>query len=97
VGQRKITILEPAVHAVAQVSFFIEGQGLPKTAKKFVDEAFAFFDTLSESTVTYRPCRFAPWQALNYRCVAFKKYTIAYLELSDEVIICEFVASKLLK
>ena len=96
-GERKITILEPAVQAVAQVSFFIEGQGLSKTAKKFVDEAFAFFDTLGESIVRYRPCRFAPWQELNYRCAVFKKYTVAYLELSDEVIICEFVASKMLK
>lgn len=96
-GQRKVRILEPAIHAVAEISFFIEGKGMPKTAKKFVDDAFAFFDSLGTTIISHRTCTFAPWQALNYQCVAFKKYTVAYLQLSDEVVICEFVASKLLK
>jgi hypothetical protein len=47
-GQRKVTILEPAVEEVARIALFIESEGLPKTAKKFVDEAFAFFASLSD-------------------------------------------------
>ncbi|HUB60704.1 MAG TPA: hypothetical protein VL978_08380 [Puia sp.] len=35
-GKRKVTILEPAVEEVARIALFIEGEGLPKTAKKFV-------------------------------------------------------------
>ena len=42
-GKRKVTILEPAVEEVARVALHIEGEGLPKTAKQFVGEAFAFF------------------------------------------------------
>jgi hypothetical protein len=42
-GKRKVTILEPALEKVARVALFIEGEGLPKTAKKFVHDAFAFF------------------------------------------------------
>ena len=41
-GKRKVTILEPAVEEVARIALFIEGEGLPKTAKKFVDDAFDF-------------------------------------------------------
>jgi hypothetical protein len=33
-GKRKVSILEPAATAVAEIAFFIEGEGLPKTAKK---------------------------------------------------------------
>jgi len=36
-GKRKVSILEPAATAVAEIAFFIESKGLPKTAKKFVD------------------------------------------------------------
>ena len=45
-GKRKVTILEPAVEAVSKVAFFIEGKGLPETAKRFVDNAFEFFESL---------------------------------------------------
>ncbi len=46
-GQRKVTILEPAVEEVARIALFIESEGLPKTAKKFVVDSFAFFASLS--------------------------------------------------
>lgn len=44
-GKRKVTILEAVAVAVAEASWFIESKGLPDSAKKFVDEAFAFFET----------------------------------------------------
>ena len=37
-GKRKVTILESAATAVAEIALFIVGKGLPQTAKKFVDE-----------------------------------------------------------
>lgn len=46
-GKRKVTILDADVNVVAQVSFFIEGKGLTQTAKRFVDDAFSFFDLSS--------------------------------------------------
>jgi plasmid stabilization system protein ParE len=54
-GQRKVTILEPAVEEVARIALYIESEGLPKTAKKFVDEAFAFFASLSDERFIHRP------------------------------------------
>jgi hypothetical protein len=97
-GKRKVTILESAVIAVAEVSFFIESKGLPATAKKFVDEAFAFFESLSDERFVHRPCSYKAWSDMNYRCAMFrKKYAVAYMNLEKEIIICEFVSMKLLK
>jgi plasmid stabilization system protein ParE len=97
-GQRKITILEPAVEEVARISLYLEGEGLPKAAKKFVDDAFAFFETLSDERATHRPCKHPAWKALNMRCVNFrKKYIISYLDNKTEIIICEFALQKLVK
>jgi len=42
--RRKVSILEPAATAVAEIAWFIESKGMPQTAKKFVDEAFLFFE-----------------------------------------------------
>jgi hypothetical protein len=35
-GKRKVTILEPAVEEVARISLYLEGEGLPKTAKNLL-------------------------------------------------------------
>ena len=95
--KRKVSILEPAASAVAEIAYFIESKGLPQTAKKFVDEVFAFFDKLSDDVLVHKLCTYEEWRALNYRCVPYnKKYTIAYLSMKKEIIICEFVASKLI-
>jgi plasmid stabilization system protein ParE len=97
-GKRKITILEPAVEEVARISLYLEGEGLPKAAKKFVDDAFAFFETLSDERAIHRPCRYPAWKVLNMRCVNFrKKYIISYLDNKTEIIICEFALQKLVK
>ncbi len=97
-GKRKINILQEAATAVAEISFFIESKGMPETAKKFVDEVFEFFETISIDTATHKACAYHPWKNLGYRCVHYKKkYVIAYLNLKNEIIICDFVNAKLLK
>ncbi|WP_394801110.1 type II toxin-antitoxin system RelE/ParE family toxin [Niabella ginsengisoli] len=97
-GKRKVSILDAAVDTIAEIALFIESEGMPATAKKFVDEVFSFFKTLSDDRILYKPCRFKKWQHLNYRCVTYKrKYIIAYLSHKNEIVICDFVSSKLLK
>ena len=96
-GKRKVSILEPAATAVAEVAFFIESKVLPETAKKFVAEAFDFFAKLSDERIEYRSCSYERWKKLDYRCVTYKKkYVVAFLSLKTEIIICEFVSAKLL-
>jgi hypothetical protein len=57
-GKRKVKILEPAATAVAEVAWFIESKGLPETAKKFVDDTFAFFERLSNDQIEHKPCSY---------------------------------------
>jgi hypothetical protein len=96
-AQREVSILDKAVEEVANVAYFIEGKGLPATAKKFVDSAFLFFEKLGKSPVTHKPCSFTAWKELNYRCVPFrKKFMVAYLDMEDEIIICDFALQKML-
>lgn len=96
-GKRKVTILEPAVIALAEVAWFIENKGLPLTAKRFVEEAFRFFETLADERREHKPCSYPKWRSLEYRCVSYKKkYVIAYLSQLTEIVICDFVAAKLL-
>ena len=96
-GKRKVSILEPAATAVAEVAWFIEGVGMPQTAKKFVDDAFLFFDKLSDDQFIHKPCNYSRWKTLGYRCVPYKKkYVVAYLSHEKEIIICDFVSAKLL-
>ena len=97
-GKRKVSILEPAAEAVADIALFIESKGMPQTAKKFVDEAFGFFEQLSDDRVVHKPCSYSNvWRYLDYRCITYKKYVVAYLSQPNEIIICDFVISKLLK
>ena len=96
-GKRKVSILEPAVTAVAEIALFIESEGLPQTAKKFVDDAFLFFAKLSDERIEHKPCSYKRWKDLDYRCVPYKKkYVVAYLSQEKEIVICDFVAAKLL-
>jgi plasmid stabilization system protein ParE len=52
-GELKVTILDKAAAEVASIAFYIETKGLPATAKKFVDEAFHFFEKLGDIHPTH--------------------------------------------
>lgn len=97
-GKRKVSILQEAATSVAEISYFIEGKGMPLIAKKFVDGVFEFFAAISIDTADHRVCRYTRWKDLGYKCVNYnKKYVVAYLSLKNEIIICDFVVAKLLK
>ncbi len=79
-GQKESKYSWPAATAVAEIALFIEGKGLPQTAKKFTDEAFEFFAKLSDERIEHKPCTYNQWKNLNYRCVPYKKkYIVACL------------------
>jgi hypothetical protein len=68
-GKRKVSILEPAATALAEIAWFIENKGFPETAKKFVDETFEFFIKLSDERIEHKPCVYPKWRIRHYRCV----------------------------
>lgn len=96
-AQREVTILDKAAREVAYIAYFIETKGLPETSKKFVDNAFSFFNRLRDSRIKHKPCSFYIWKEEGYRCANFrKKYVVAYLDLENEVVICDFAPHKIL-
>ena len=59
---------------------------------------FVFFENLADERIEHKPCHYNNvWKYLDYRCVTYKKYVVAYLSQANEIIICDFVFAKILK
>ncbi|WP_366914023.1 type II toxin-antitoxin system RelE/ParE family toxin [Niabella sp.] len=94
---REVRILETAASTIAEIAYFIESKGLPQTAKKFVNDIFSFIEKLADKRIVHKPCKYERWTDLNYRCVSYKKkYVIAYLNHTSEIVICDIVSFKML-
>lgn len=96
-GLRKVTIRESAAESIAAIAWYLESEGLLATAEKFADDAFDFIALLGDDRKRYRSCRDPQRAILGYKCIPYKKkYTIVFIELEDEIIVCEFVISKMI-
>jgi len=96
-GLRKVTVKESAATNIAEISWYIESEGLIATAEKFTDDVYDFIIQLGDSRKSYRVCREPARNLMGYKCVSFrKKYTIVFIEFENEIIICEFIPSKLI-
>jgi hypothetical protein len=96
-GSRKVTVKESAAEGIAAVAWFIESKGLIVTAEKFTDNLYDYFVKLADERKSYAVCRDPERADLGYKCVPYKKkYTIVFIETDDELIICEFISSKMI-
>lgn len=96
-GLRKITIKQSVAENIAAIAWYIESKGLVVTAEKFADQVYDYFNKLADTRKSYATCRDAKRASLGYKCITYKKkYTIAFIESESEIIICEFVSSKLI-
>ena len=94
-GLRKVTVRESAAENIAAISWYLEGEGLLATAEKFTDDAYDFIARLGDERKRYRTCRDPERDLMGYKCIPFKKkYTIVFIELETEIIICEFILSR---
>ncbi|MGF7079342.1 hypothetical protein [Mucilaginibacter sp. UYCu711] len=94
-GFRKVAIKESAAESIAGISWYLESEGLLATAEKFADDAYDFLSKLGDNRKGYRPCRDPERDLLGYKCIPYrKKYTIVFIELDTEIIVCEFILSK---
>jgi hypothetical protein len=67
-----------------------------KTAEKFSDDAYDFLFTLSKTIKSYPTCKEPIGATLGYKCIPYKKkFTIVFIETALEIIVCEFIPSKL--
>jgi len=94
-GFRKITVRQSAAESIAAISLYLESEGLLATAEKFTDDAYDFIERLADSRKSYRVCRDPSRDLMGYKCIPYKKkYTIVFVELKNEIIVCEFILSK---
>lgn len=94
-GFRKISVRESAAESIAEISWYLESEGLLATAERFTDEAYDFILKLGDSRKGYRDCREPIRNAMGFKCIPYKKkYTIVFIELEAEIIVCEFILSK---
>jgi hypothetical protein len=94
-GFRKVIVRQSAVESIAEISWYLESEGLLATAEKFTDDAYNFIAKLADIRKGYRPCRDPERNILGFKCIPYKKkYTIVFIELNTEIIICEFILSK---
>jgi plasmid stabilization system protein ParE len=95
VGVRTVVVKQSAAESIAEISWYLESEGLLATAEKFTDDAYNFIEKLGDSRKGYRTCREPIREALGFKCIPYKKkYTIVFIELDAEIIICEFILSK---
>jgi plasmid stabilization system protein ParE len=96
-GQRKIIIKQAAAENIAAIAWFIESKGLLATADKFTDDIYDHFIRMADTRKSYPVCREQARAAMGYKCAPYKKkYTIVFIESETELILCEFISSKLI-
>jgi hypothetical protein len=95
-GQRKITIQTEVAEDIADIAYFIESKGLPETAIKFIKSVMNFIRNLDFDKIEFAICRDLERAELGLKCLPYnKKYTIVFYQLTDELIITEFIAAKM--
>ncbi|MBK9382671.1 MAG: hypothetical protein IPN39_15275 [Chitinophagaceae bacterium] len=96
-GSRKIRIEPAAAENIAAIALYIESKGLLATAEKFADNVYDYIIKMADARKSYHLCKEPVRLALGYKCLPYKKkYTIVFIESADELIICEFISSKLI-
>lgn len=95
-GRRKVSVKQSAADSIAEIAWFIESKGMVKTAEIFSEGVYDFIEKLSKSIRSYSNCKEPGRAQLGYKCVPYKKFTIVFIETNTEIIICEFLPSKLI-
>jgi hypothetical protein len=96
-GRRKIIVKQTAAENISAIAWYIESKGLIATANKFVDGVYDYLTKMADKRRSYPICREPERAQLGYKCIPYKKkYTIVFIESDTELIICEFVSSKLI-
>src|SRR6267378_4277976 len=96
-GDRKIVVKQSVAESIAAIAWFIESKGMIATAEKFSNQVYDYFNKPGNTTKSYALCRDPQRSTLKYKCVPYKKkYTIVFIESETELIICEFISSRLI-
>jgi hypothetical protein len=97
VGKRKIKVKQSAADSIAKIAWFIESKGMLHTAEKFSESAYDFFERFSDERMVHKICSDEKRRIVGLKCIPYKKkYTVVFLETDMEVIITEFIPTKLI-
>lgn len=97
-GSRKVIVKQTAADNIAAIAWYIESKGMIATAEKFADNVYDYFIKLADTRKAYALCRERQRAVLGFKCIPYKKsYTIVFIETEQQIIICEFVSSKLIR
>ncbi len=96
-GRRKVIVKRSAAESIASVAWYIESKGMLATAEKFTDNVYDFIESLSDERKSFAYCREPQRLLLGNKCVSYRnKYTVVFFETEEEIIIIEFIPSKLI-
>ncbi len=96
-GSRKVVVRESVAQNIAAIAWYIESKGLVATAERFSDDVYDYFLKLADTRKSYALCKEPARASLGYKCIPFrKKYTVVLIESDKEIIISEFISSKLI-
>lgn len=96
-GSRKIIVKQSVAESIAAIAWYIESKRLLATAEKFADQVYDHFNKLADKKKSYAICRDPKRASLGYKCIPYKKkYTIVFIESENEIMVCEFISSKLI-
>jgi hypothetical protein len=91
-GRRKIKVAETAAESIAAISLYIESKGMIAT-----DDIYDYFLKMADERKSFALCREPSRAMMGYKCVTYKrKYTIVFYESLKELIIYEFISSKMI-
>jgi hypothetical protein len=80
-----------------QISFFIQSKGLKSTAIKFANAVYDFIESRDFQFVEYPICKDPQRADLDMKCIIYKrKFTIVFYQFKDEVIVLQFIPSKMI-
>ena len=90
-------VKQSAADNIAAIAWFIESKGMLVTAEKFTEAVYDHLLKLSDEKKSYPFCREPERASFGYKCTIYKKkFTIVFIESETELIICEFISSKMI-
>lgn len=96
-GHRKVTVKQSASESIAAIAWYIESKGLLATAEKFADDIYDHLIKMADERKSFPVCREPERASLGYKCIPYKKkYTIVFIESETDLVICEFIPSKMI-
>ena len=78
-GFRRIVIKQSVAESIAEISWYLESEGLLAAAEKFSDDVYDFIAKLADHRKGYRPCRDPERDTMGYKCISYKKNIPSHL------------------